>query len=666
MRAIQRFFVAVSKLRVDTTPRLMVLAAFVGVGAGLGAVALIKLIEFISHRVADLHDVLGGSRGWILVTLPIGLWIAWWLTDRFGREAAGHGVPQIMAAIVARSGRIPFRIAPLKTVATAATLGVGGSVGREGPIAQIGAAIGSGIGSRLRLGEGVTRSLIGAGTAAGISATFNAPIAGMLFALEVVLGSFSGTHMSTVVVASVLGAVVSRGLLGEGLTFQVESYPVSSPWELVLYGLLGVLAAVAAYFFLRQLDWWETRPGFLNRWLRPLPLALLIAAVGLARPEVLGTGQSFIEQLLRNESTLAWGTLLLLAGLKAVTTSATFGARASGGIFMPSLFIGATIGSGAATLIAPHWTISTIQPGAFALVGMAAVFAAVARAPLTAVLIVFEATGDYGLVLPLMLATMLAMLLADRFHPESAYTMVLTRLGITSKPTGAIDLLDEVTVGSVCSAPPVVLDPNTSLGEAQGMLDRHRLHGAPVIEDDRLVGILAVSDIRAAGGPSDQVTVARAMTVDPVTVTPELAVSEAMHRMSALGVGRLPVVSAANPTRLVASFRREDAVAAYHQAVGSVTQRSMAQAQRRVRTGPEARFFDLEIPMGSRAAGRPVREVPWPEGCLVVSLQRGPEVLVALGEAVVREGDFITCFGSSGAQALLAERLAPTDEDNPA
>lgn len=653
---------AITHLKVDTTPRLLVLASLVGLGAGLGAVALIEAVDFVGELVGRIPGD-DGPGPWLFVVLPAGLWLAWFITHRLAPEAAGHGIPQIIASIVARSGRIRLRVAPLKTAATALTLGVGGSAGREGPIAHIGAAIGSRLGRRLNLNESMVRSLIGAGAAAGISATFNAPIAGMLFAMEVVLGSFSGAHMSAVVVASVIGAVVSHAIVGDALTFDVTAYPLTSPWELVLYALLGVAAAGAGYLFLKQLAFWETKPDKINQWTRPLIIGLGIAAVGFFRPEVLGTGQGFIEDLLQDKVTMAAGLLLVLGAVKAVVSSATFGARGSGGIFMPSLFIGAALGSGLAALIAPFWSISPIRPGAFALVGMAAVFAAVARAPLSAILIVFEATGDYGLVLPLMLATLLAMVLGEKIHPESAYTMVLTRLGVSSRSADTIDLLDSVLVSDVAAPPGVVLSPDLSLANAQGMLDRRRLHGGPVIEDDKLVGLLTISDIWAAGGATDGVTVRDAMTRDPIVVTPEVTVSAAMRRMSALGVGRLPVVSSSDSRRLISMFLREHVVTAYHQAVDSATHDSLSHRRIDVARGPEADFYELEIPKGSRVAGKTIREIPWPEGCLVVSLQRGDDVRVARGDVVAVEGDIITVFSGPIGRARLAERLSPVDAE---
>jgi CIC family chloride channel protein len=290
---------------------------------------------------------------------------------------------------------------------------------------------------------------------------------------------------------------------------------------------------------------------------------------------------------------------------------------------------------------------------------MAAAFAAVARAPLTAVLIVFETTGDYGLVLPLIIATAIATVLGNRVHPESAYTMQLSRMGIRVSRRGEIDLLDTVKVGDVTSGDPVRVGPDLTLGELQGVLDHHRLHGLPVVEEqDRLIGIIAITDIVRAGGPSDQVRVGDVMTPRPATVTPETPVSEAMERMAVLGVGRLPVVSEHAPDQLIGIFRREDAVNAYHQALAETTRERVGGDRFLERTHSDAEFFKFEIPAHSVADGRPIREVPWPEGCILVSVHRGPEVFVANGDITLQDGDVITGFAGKAGRRRLVERLA--------
>ncbi len=644
--------------RPGSAPGMMLLAGIIGLGAGLGAVVLIEAIRLVARVVALGVDTFPLEQAWVVIAVPVGLWLTWRVTTKFAPEVAGHGVPSIIAAIAVRGGMIRTRVALMKTIATALTIGTGGSAGREGSIAQIGASLGSWIARTARLGESDIRVLVAAGAGAGIAATFNAPIAGVFFAMEVILGAFSVKQLQTLVVATVTAAVVSRSILGEELTFRLEPYSLNNPSQLLLYGALGLLTVAFAWVFLESLDWFEIAPGRLKRWLRPLLLGGLVGILGFFRPELLGTGQAFIGQILRGEISYVWWLLGLLAILKAIATSATLGGRGSGGIFMPSLFIGATVGAGFAQLVAPWWPGSPLQPGAFALVGMSATFAAVARAPLTAILIVFETTGDYGLVLPLMIATSISTFLAGRVRPLSAYTAPLARKGIHPTQSGETDLLDTVRVGEVASQPPQTTGPETSLAEAQGQLHRHRLHGLPVVKDEKLIGIVSESDIVRLGGPSDQLTVAEAMTPNPVTVTPQMPVSEALERMAALGVGRLPVVSEDSPSRLVGMFRREDVVHAYHRALSASSRQRRVADRLRTRADAQARFVEFEIPPGSIADGRKISEIPWPEGCLLVSVHRGNNLLIAAGETVLRTGDAITAFGGEEAHGRLVQRLA--------
>jgi CIC family chloride channel protein len=659
-----------------STAGVMAVAGAVGAAVGVAAFLLIRAIELVTDGTRRLAEALPADWMWMFLTVPAGLVAAWWIANRLAPEAAGDGVPQVSASLIVSGGFVRRRVALTKIAVTSITLGSGGSAGREGPIAQIGSAVGSVAARWTGLGEAQARSLVAAGAGAGIGASFNAPIAGMLFAMEVVLGGFSIRHLNTVVVASVAASVVSRSLVGPELGFPTVRYPLSDARELLVYAAVGLLAVAAAYLFLRTLRFAEDLSDRGAPWLIPAVFGLVVAAAGLAsvwlrdggdalEPDVLGTGQDFVAILLRS-GTLTWWVLAAIALLKIVATSATIGSGASGGAFAPSLFIGAAIGSGFVTLIEPVWGFSVLKPGAFALVGMSAVFAAVARAPLTSILIVFEITQDYGLVLPLMLATTLATLLTEAIHAESVYTMALGRMGIKRAQRGEIDVMDTVTVGEVMSPAPAVIDPAQTLGEVQGALDHHRHHGLPVVEDDGLVGIITVTDVLRAGGPSDQVTAAEAMTPDPATVTPQSPVSLAMERMAVLGVGRLPVVSADDPDELVGVFRREDAVRAYHLALGAEVDAEMGRRRLRARVAPDAEFFAFTIPAASVAAGRQLREVAWPDGCTLVSVQRGKRLMVPTGDTVLEPGDVVTAFGTPGAQDRLQARLEPaqfTEDD---
>ena len=663
----------------------LVLAALVGVGVGLGAAGLVLLLEAIQNPLAPLLDPLFNpeevgfwslQRAWIFLTVPLGLLTAWWIAKRFAPEVAGDGVPETAAALAVHGGRIRKRVIPLKLLATAVTIGSGGSAGREGPIVQIGAAVGSWVSRSFKLGEEEVRSLVAAGAGAAIGASFNAPIAGMLFALEVILSSFAPKHMSAIVIASVAAAITSESIVGEELALQTGIYNLNSVWELGIYAVMAIAVVVVGVFFLKLLDRLEGIAEKYDRswsWTRPVGAGLLVAGLIFLEPRLFGTGQSFINALLVNEQISAitglggelWWVLILLALGKAVATSLTISSGASGGAFMPSLFMGAAIGAGFARLIEPYWTLSALQPGAFAVVGMAAMFAVVGRAPLTSILIVFEVTGarDYGLILPLMLVATLATFLAERVHKESVYTQTLKRKGIRIRRTGSIDILDTVEVGTVMDTAPMITHPDDTLSETDSRLRANRSHGVPVIEDEHLVGIVTTTDISRADGPPSETTVRDVMTPRPVTVTPTTPVSRALERMAALGVGRLPVVDDENPQRLVGLFRREEAVKAYHEALTSTTDEELQRMRLVQRTDPGAGFYDFRIPLGSIADGRHVREVAWPEGSTLVSVRRNRDVLIPSGSTLLLPGDVITAFGTESSKKRMIDRLnAGADE----
>lgn len=659
----------------------LALSALVGVGVGVGAAGLVFSLEWIGELIAPLFEGDDGSlfslaRLWIFVTVPIGFIVAWWIARRFAPEVAGDGVPAATEALMVRGGHIRGRVAPLKLIATSFTVGLGGSAGREGPIVQIGAAVGSWISRRFHLGEDQVRSLVAAGAGAGIGASFNAPIAGMLFALEVILVSFAPRHMSAVVIASVTAAITSQSLVGDELALNAGRYALGSFPELILYAALALVIVAVGFFFLRFLDTVETfahdRAQRLS-WLRPVLAGLIVAALIFVEPGLFGTGQEVTNSLLLDEQVSAitgtggelWWVLILLALGKAVATSITISSGASGGAFMPSLFMGAVVGTGFARLAQEFWWGDPLDAGAFAVVGMAAMFAVVGRAPLTAILIVFEVTGarDYDLILPLMLAATLATFIAERFLPDSVYTMALKRKGIRLTRSGEVDILDTVSVGSVMAQPAFVATRDMPIAEAERRLDLHRSHGVPVVDGNELVGVVTVTDMNRTEKPKDEAMVGEVMTPRPVTVDPDTPVSRALERMAALGVGRLPVVEAGDPRRLVGVFRREEAVRAYHEALSSTTDHHLHRQRLAQRTQPGAGYYDFRIPLGSVADGRQVRDVAWPEGSTLVSVRRATEVLVPSGDTVLLAGDVVTAFGTSSSRLRMIERLnAGADE----
>jgi CIC family chloride channel protein len=655
-------FVATALLRRGTAV-FLALAVAVGVFVGLAAAALIGALEGVAELVSWAGESLEIPDAIFFATIPLGFLTAWWIARRFAPEVAGDGVPEAAAALAVRSGHLPTRSAPLKVVVTALTVGSGGSAGREGPIVQVGSSIGSSIARHTGLGEDRVRSLVAAGAGAAIGASFNAPIAGMLFAMEVILGNFAIRHLNAVVVASVSAAVTTRSIVGEDLILRAFPHRVRDPWELALYAVLGVLASLVGWLFLKAIHAVDTVPRRGPAWLAPVVIGLLVAGVGLMEPRILGTGQDYVRGLLNLVSTdsLVWYVVLGIGGAKILATALTLGSGGSGGAFMPSLFIGAALGAGFADLIGPMWSVSSLEPGSFAVVGMAATFAAVARAPLTSILIVFEITQDYGLVLPLMLAASLATFLGDRVHRDSVYSMALRKMGIRLTRRSEVDLLDTVTVAEIVERVPVTADAGSTTAEIQQILDANRLHGVPIVAGDRLVGVITVTDITRTGGPSDTVLASEAMTPSPVTVSPSTPVSQVLERMASVGIGRVPVVAEDDPTRLVAMFRREDAVKAYHIALGQEIDHDLGRSRLRARVAAGADFHEVAIPSGSFADGRLLKELPIPGGATVVSIRRGLQVLVPHGNTRLYHGDALTFFAEPGVGAQLRERLHAGD-----
>jgi CIC family chloride channel protein len=634
------------------------MAASLGVGVlvGLAAAALFLLIGWIGDLVTALRDDWGT---WILVpAVVVGILVSWMIARRFGSDIESGGVTETMVGLSLHSGYLPGGTIAPKLAATAATLGTGGSGGREGPIVMIGGAIGSWLARYSRFGEDQIRSLIAAGAGAGIGASFNAPIAGMLFALEVLLQNFAVRHLNAVVVASVAAAVTTQRIVGEERLLTAPPHSVGAPAELLLYAGLGLVAVLVGIAFLETLD----RVALLKNsmtvpdWVRPVAFGGVVGIIGLIETDSLGVGQNFMAELLRlpNGSTRAWWPLLLVAAAKMATSAFTRSGGGSGGTFMPSMFIGAAAGAAVALLVQPVWGLSEIQPGALAVVGMAATLAASERAPLTAILLVFEITGDYGLVLPLMLATTLATVISDRVHPESAYTAPLKRRGIHLLKREDIDLLDTITVAEVMRWPGTVLRPDMTTAEADAVLAGERHHGMPVCRNDELLGIVTVSDIARHGGPSDTVTVDRVMTERPITVVPSMPVSAALARMAALGFGRLPVVSEDHPNELVGMFRRESVVRAYHHALGATTGRHLYRDRIRQRTQPGAAFYEVPVPSDSPVGGKRVREIRWPEGATLVSIRRGARVIIPHGNTALERNDVITAFGTGDSRVHLS------------
>jgi CIC family chloride channel protein len=640
-----------SALQRRGTTSFLLAAVVLGALVGLATVVLAVMIQVFESWTEEFGTWTAWGAWAFVATIPIGLSVSWWLNEKLGDGISGGGVSETMVGMSLHGGYLPTRLIAPKLVATAATLGTGGSGGAEGPIAYIGASIGSTLARYTNFDHDRIRSLVAAGAGAGIGASFNAPIAGMLFALEVILRSFAIRHLNAVVIASVVAAVTAELLIGEELLLTSPAQRVGDPAELLLYALLAIIAVGFGLVFLRAIDLVSTvgQPRALPRWTRPITYGLAVGLIGVVWPESLGTGREFLTGLLflQDSGAYLWWTLALIALAKIATSVITRAGGGSAGTFMPSLVIGGSVGASFAILIQEVTGFEQLDTGAFAVVGMAAVFATIARAPLTSVIIVFELTGNYELILPLMLGAALATFFGDRFHPETAYTVALARQGIQLPRSEDIDLLDTVDVREVMQEVDGVLHPWQTLADAAEFFDVTGHHGAPVVNDQGdLVGILTITDIAKVGGPSRERSIGETMSTEPITITADVPVSMALSRMASLGVGRLPVLGGSNQRKVIGMFRRESVVNAYELGLSMAKGRELYRERQRIRSQPGADFFVVEVQEGSPAMNRTVAEVKWPADAVLVSIQRSTAVLVPHGDTALRVGDILTAFGS--------------------
>ncbi|MBY8877320.1 chloride channel protein [Actinacidiphila acidipaludis] len=534
----------------------MVLALVVGCGAGLGAIAFRWLIQTCTRLLAGHADYSAAGHAanphvpwlgrWFVVLAPVLAGLVYGpLVQRFAREARGHGVPEVMYAVARRGGRIAPQVAVVKSLASALCIGGGGSVGREGPIVQIGSALGSTLGGLVKVAEDRMRVLVACGAAGGIAATFNAPLAGVFFAMELILRDFTAEAFGMVVLASVTSSIIGRAAFGNHPFLSPPAFAVTHLPEYLLFALLGVLAGAVGVGFSRILYWVEDACDWAWRgpeWARPAVGGLLLGLLLLFLPEMYGVGYPVLGKAI--DGRYAIGFLLVLVVAKAFATSLTIGIGGSGGVFAPSLFIGAAFGA-AYGAIAHHLAPGVAGPvGAYGLIGMGAVFAGAARAPITAVVILFELTGEYTIILPLMAAIVLATGVSRTLTGDTVYTLKLRRRGIDidDKPTAAA--FTGLRVRAVMESLPGPLDGSLRLSDAAVALARS-VHGTlPVLADDGTY--LGTATARAvaealADGLHDE-TAVRAITHLPKPVDAETDLSTALDALVAAEGSGLPVL----------------------------------------------------------------------------------------------------------------------------
>lgn len=566
-------------MRVSKDTILLLLAALVGLGAGLISVLFYYTIEYAGEwfayhgRLATAFtDADSDANRWLIPVIGaaggivIGLMAHFWAP-----EVRGGGVPNVMEAVARRGGRLRGRVVPLKSIATSIAIGTGGSAGREGPIVQIGGAFGSVIGQWCRLPETHIRTLVSCGVAAGISATFNAPLAGSLFALEVILGEFTAKMFSRVVIAAALADVTTWSLLGNHPGFTVPPYQLVSLFELSFYAILGLVCAGVAWIYMQSLhrvDEWFERITFMPVWAKPALGGFLFGLVGWVLPQTLGSGYSTINAALHGR--MLFGLLVVLMVAKIVSTALTVGSGSSGGVFTPGLYVGAMVGGAFGSLVHQSWPDVTAGAGAYALVGMGAVFAGASQAPLASILMLFELTRDYRIIVPLMVACVISSLVFNSMSRETIYTIKLAKRGVRLRAGKDMGVLRDVLVGEAMTPRVDTVRSDATVGELVGLMQATRHSAFPVMDASRrLVGVVTLDDIRnteVEGRLNRSVLEIMSEEIAPAYPDESLAtiVERCYDRQDA---GLLPVVMRERPERLLGVLTRSDILRAYNRAL---------------------------------------------------------------------------------------------------
>ncbi len=659
----------------------VVTAIAIGVIGAYGAILFRLLIRLAHHLFfgTDVYslEVLEAIPWWRrLLTPAAGGALVGLIVTRFAPEVKGSGIPEVMESVARRSGTIRKRVLLTKAVAAALTIGSGGSAGREGPIVHIGSAIGSAVGQFMQVSATRLRTFVACGAAAAVAATFNAPISGALFSIEVVLGDLAVSSLSAIVIAAVVATVISRHYLGDFPAFDVPPYEMGHAAELLLYGGLGVLCGLVAAAFIRSLYMASDRMdgSRIPPWLRPAAGGIAVGVIAVGLPHVFGVGYATINAALEARVGLVFLLLALLG--KMVATSLTLGSGGSGGVFAPSLYLGAVLGAAWGQVMQaalPGWDIHS---GAYALVGMGGLVAATTHAPITAILIIFELTNNYKVIPPLMLTCVVAMLISTALSRESIYTAKLVRRGVRLHEGRDVNLLRAIRVVEVMDREVPTVSHRASFSEfVQGLLSRQDSELIVVDDDRRLVGSVSLSDVKAVLPQSEDLgSLVRAADVANTGVPfvlPDDNLDLVMHVLGRVHNEQLPVVSDASAMTVVGRVTRGAVIDAYNQRVfqadlagGFHSLLDAVQGERQVEVAGDIMLAEVDVPaslMGTTLKEADLRRRHGVEVLLIHT--PGPEEGSIEGrpgklpgpDVRLEPGDRLLVMGTSGAIDALRE-----------
>ncbi len=547
-----RFNDLIEDLRRQEDRLALVLSLMIGALVGLVIVAFV----LVTGRLAA-HMYPPGDAGWRRLFVPIiGSLVTGFLLFRYFPDARGSGIPQTRAAVFIHDGYISLRTVVGKLVCCSTSLASGISLGREGPSVQIGGGIASVIGRRLGMSKEQVRRLVPVGTAAALAAAFNTPIAAIVFSLEEIMGDLHAPILGSVVLSSTTSWMVLHLILGDEPLFHVPAYHLQNPAELLIYAVLGIAGGLVSVFFVRLLLWlraWFAQLPRESRWIQPVAGGIAVGAIGLFVPEVLGVGYDQVEKVLNGD--LVFRVALMLAVLKIIATSAAYASGNAGGIFGPTLFIGAMLGAAVGQVANMVFPGITAEPGAYALVGMGAAFAGTIRTPLTSVIMIFEVTRDYEIIVPLMIANMLAFFISQKLQREPIYQALARQDGLHLPTSASRAPEGAARVVTVIREAPQPIDPDTAIQDALQRVSDSALESWPVADSEKFLGMVRVADLaQAAQGSGEAATVREVMKQDEshghghefAHLHTDFTLDQALARMGEARHNVLPVVSRAD------------------------------------------------------------------------------------------------------------------------
>lgn len=549
----------------------LVLSLVIGALVGLVVVAFILLTGRLAARMYP-----PGGAGWRRILVPVlGSLGTGYVLWRYFPFARGSGIPQTKFALFLNDGQILFRTVAGKFCCCSASLASGIALGREGPSVQVGAGIASVIARNMGLAPKLVRALVPAGCAAALAAAFNTPIAAVLFSLEEIMGDLHAAVLGSVVLSSATSWMVLHLVLGDEPLFHVAGYRLVSPGEFGAYAALGVVGGLGSVGFVKLLlglRLWFMRQPRRTVWFQPVAGGLTVGILGYFVPQVLGVGYNEVEKVLNGDIVLR--LVILLAVLKIVATAVCYASGNAGGIFGPSLFIGAMIGAAVGGVTHTLFPLHTASPGAYALVGMGTAFAGIVRTPLTSVIMIFEITRDYTIIVPLMISNLIAFFISHKLQRQPIYEALASQEGVHLPASHWRGETEQVQVRHSMRTAPVVLAPDARVDSVLKEIQNGEIDAWPVVGPDGLVGMIRSQDLLKANaeGKSQQSLgeVLNGSSGNPLSAArpvphlhPDHNLSLALERMGSSGMTVLPVVSRANVRQLVGIVVLEDVLNRY-------------------------------------------------------------------------------------------------------